>query len=147
MLPKSALAGGNPWCLVDPNSDWQDKHWLSSFLSQESYCLLVSFCVLRTLLDKHQVGTPKIWPKYGMHCSSVCGWGPTDCCHLSGELSKSFFLLAVFGSDSGSAETRSFCPLFGDVSCIQAVVQYCQAYLLLSQLKPDNIFERIFFFK
>lgn len=85
----------------------------------------------------------KIWS--ALHL--ISGWGPADCCHLSGELSKSFFLLAVFGSDSGSAEGSSFCPLFEDISCIQAVVQYYQPYLLLSQLKPDNIFEKICIFK
>ena len=80
--------------------------------------LLVSFCVLRTWLGNYLVGGPPdiARRKSGLH--PICGWGPTDCCPLSGELSKSLFLLAVFGSDFGSWEGSIFCTLFGDVSYI-----------------------------
>lgn len=124
---------------------WQDKHWLSSFLSQESYCLLVSF-----LCPENLAWQPSGWtPTYDQIMVWIAPQLVAGSCWLLpslGELSKSVFLWLSLGRIPGSAEGSSWPSLWGRLSCIQAVVQYYQPYLLLSQLKPDNIFEKICFF-
>lgn len=45
-----------------------------------------------------------------------------------GELSKSTFLLVIFGSGSGSWDGSHCCTLFRDPSCVLGLVQYSQEY-------------------
>ena len=47
---------------------------------------------------------------------SVCSLDATSCCQISKELSKSFLLLIIFGSSSGSWEDSIFSTLFEDLS-------------------------------
>lgn len=111
------------------------KHQLSILSLAETAVALffISFCVWRTWLGNYQVGDPKnmAGQKRGLH--STCSQGPTNCCQLSEQLSKSFFLLVIFGSVSGSWERSMFCTVFWRPLLCPWVFQYCQEYLRFVQ--------------
>lgn len=61
------------------------------FLSQDSYCFLVSFCVLRTQLGTLQAGGPKRWLDRDVGCSPFADGVLLSVASSQGKLSLSFF--------------------------------------------------------
>lgn len=68
--------------------------------------------------------------------------GLTDCCQLSGGLSKCFFLLVVLGVTLDLEKIVPSAPSLG-YTLVQGSVQYSQEYSL-SQLKSHKVLEGIF---
>lgn len=91
-------------------------------------------------------GVPQSWPDRDVCCPPFAARALSTTANSSGELSKSSFLLVIFGSGEGNylGEAVFFVPPLGDASSIQGVVQSCREYCFC-QLKPDEILEGIFF--
>ena len=98
------------------NPDWQEETVINPSFPRDIYCLLVHLNLCPEKLACHLLGrAPKIWL-----CRTV-GYIPFVARVLLTAVSSqqnflSFFLLVIFGSNSGSWEGSSFCILFGDVS-------------------------------
>lgn len=84
----------------------------SVFLSQESCCFLVSFCVLRTQLGSCQVGSPSRWPDRNVGCNPFAAGVLCSVASSQGD-TKSVLLLVILGSGSEPWEGCVFCTLFG----------------------------------
>lgn len=98
--------------------------WLSAWL-RHAGC---QFRCIQTVLPSGWEPQIMAGQKFGLHF--ICSKGPTNCCQLSGKLSKSFFLWATFGSGTESSKVVFFVPSWGTPLGSKAFVQYCQEYLL-----------------
>ena len=98
------------------NSEGQEKAWvIDDFVPRDSYCLL-SCLILHLENLAWQLWGPQNMPGHMCGLCSVCSLDATSCCQISKELSKSFLLLIIFGSSSGSWEDSIFSTLFEDLS-------------------------------
>lgn len=79
--------------------------WLSACLGHAGCCFLHVQAAQLSVRGPQNMARQKC----GLHCT--CGQCPIDCCQLLGEMSV--FLLAVFGSGSGSGRVVSSAPSLG----------------------------------